>query len=123
MCLTGALRERPRFDISGGDHLYVLSTFIYEPIRWIERFGWQTMSGNEKLASYYFWCEIGKRMGIREIPETYEKFQRFALDYERDNLRFAETNQRIGAVTRDLFASWMPRIFTPLVRLGDLRPA
>lgn len=111
-------RAHGRFDISNGDYLYVLSTFIYEPIRWIERFGWRSMSGNEKLASYYFWCEIGKRMGIREIPETYDKFRRFARDYERDNFRFAETNQRIGTVTRDLFASWMPRIFSPLVRWG-----
>ena len=45
------------------------------------------------------------------------------IDYERDNFRFAETNRRIGTVTRDLFASWMPRSFTPLVRWGDLRPA
>ena len=111
-------RAHGRFDISNEDYLFVLSTFIYEPIRWIERFGWRMLSGNEKLASYYFWCEVGKRMGIREIPETYDKFQRFSLDYERDNFRFAETNQRIGTVTRDLFASWMPRIFTPLVRWG-----
>ena len=44
-------RAHGRFDISNGDYLYVLSTFIYEPIRWIERFGWRSMSGNEKLAS------------------------------------------------------------------------
>src|SRR6185437_14387767 len=27
-------------------------------------------------------------------------------------------NQRVGTATRDLFASWVPRIFTPLVRWG-----
>jgi ER-bound oxygenase mpaB/B'/Rubber oxygenase, catalytic domain len=107
-----------RFNISNDDYLYVLSTFIYEPVRWIDRFGWRKMTENEKLASYYFWYEIGTRMGIREIPESYEKFQQFAYDYERDNFRFAETNQQIATATRDLFASWMPRIFTPLVRWG-----
>jgi hypothetical protein len=107
-----------RFNISNDDYLYVLSTFIYEPVRWIDRFGWRKMTQNEKLASYYFWYEIGRRMGMREIPESYEKFQQFACDYERDNFRFAETNQQIAAATRDLFASWMPRIFTPLVRWG-----
>jgi hypothetical protein len=40
--------------------------------------------------------EVGTRMGIRQIPESYEKLQQFAYDYERDNFRFAETNQRIG---------------------------
>jgi ER-bound oxygenase mpaB/B'/Rubber oxygenase, catalytic domain len=107
-----------RFNISNDDYLYVLSTFIYEPVRWMDRFGWRKMAEHEKLASYYFWYEVGKRMGIRDIPECYEKFQQFAYDFERDNFRFAETNQRIGAATRDLFASWMPRIFAPLVRWG-----
>lgn len=111
-------RAHHRFDISNDDYLYVLSTFIYEPVRWMDRFGWRKMTANEKLASYYFWYEVGRRMGIREIPESYEKFQQFACDYERDNFRFAETNQRIGTATRDLFASWVPRIFTPLVRWG-----
>ena len=111
-------RAHSRFNISNDDYLYVLSTFIYEPVRWMDRFGWRKMAEHERLASYYFWYEVGKRMGIREIPESYEKLQQFACDYERDNFRFAETNQRIGAATRDLFASWMPRIFAPLVRWG-----
>jgi hypothetical protein len=111
-------RAHSHFQIANDDYLYVLSTFIYEPVCWMERFGWRKMSEQEKLASYYFWYEVGKRMGIREIPESYGEFERFARDYERDNFRFAETNRRIGAATRDLFASWMPRIFTPLVRSG-----
>ena len=111
-------RAHSRFNISNDDYLYVLSTFIYEPVRWMDRFAWRKMTENEKLASYYFWYEIGTRMGIREIPESYEKFQQFACDYERDNFRFAEPNQRIGTATRDLFAAWMPRIFAPLVRWG-----
>jgi len=111
-------RAHSRFNISNDDYLYVLSTFIYEPVRWMDRFGWRKMAEHERLASYYFWYEVGKRMGIREIPESYEKLQQFACDYERDNFRFVETNQRIGAATRDLFASWMPRIFAPLVRWG-----
>jgi hypothetical protein len=111
-------RAHHRFDISNDDYLYVLSTFVYEPVRWMDRFGWRKMTENEKLASYYFWYEIGRRMGIRDIPESYEKFQQFASDYERDNFRFAETNQRIGTATRDLFASWVPRIFRLAVRCG-----
>ncbi|MFZ0708779.1 MAG: oxygenase MpaB family protein [Terrimicrobiaceae bacterium] len=65
-------RAHSRFDICNSDYLYVLSTFIYEPIRWIDRFGWRGLTGNERLASYYFWCAVGRRVGIREIPESYE---------------------------------------------------
>ncbi|WP_225912113.1 hypothetical protein [Nostoc flagelliforme] len=32
-----------RFKIDNGDFLYVLSTFIFEPIRWNARFGWRLM--------------------------------------------------------------------------------
>ena len=41
------------FKISN-DFLYVLSTFIYEPLRWIDRFGWRPTCRNEQLAYYHF---------------------------------------------------------------------
>lgn len=117
-----ALRRMNRihghFDISNSDYLYVLSTFIYEPIRWMERFGWRPMCRNERLASYYFWREVGKRMGIRDIPQRYEEFEQFNLEYERKHFRFAESNRMIGSATRDLFASWFPGFLAPLVRRG-----
>jgi hypothetical protein len=130
MCKWGYDSERGRqalqrmnwvhghFKIANEDYLYVLSTFIYEPIRWIDNFGWRKMCEQEKLGIYYFWCEVGKRMGIKNIPPTYEDFERCNRDYERDKFCFAETNQRVGAATRDLFASWFPRLFAPLVRHG-----
>jgi hypothetical protein len=33
-----------RFRIANEDFLYVLSTFVFEPIRWNERFGWRRMT-------------------------------------------------------------------------------
>ena len=104
------------FKIANEDFLYVLSTFIYEPVRWIDAFGWRPTCRNERLGYYCFWREVGKRMGIRDIPESYEAFQQWSRAYERARFRFAETNQRVGSSTRDLFAAWFPRVFTPLVR-------
>src|SRR5437667_11177622 len=72
-----------RFAISNDDFLYVLSTFVFEPIRRNARFGWRPLSDHERLAYFHFWREVGRRMGIRAIPETYEAFERFNLDYER----------------------------------------
>ena len=103
------------FRIDNNDYLYVLSTFIYEPLRWIDRFGWRRSCRNEQLAYYHFWCQIGTRMGIRDIPPTYEAFEAWAADYERANFRFAESNRKIGTATRDLFASWYPRLLAPVV--------
>jgi hypothetical protein len=105
-----------RFDISNADFLYVLSTFIFEPIRWNSRFGWRLMCAQERFAMFYFWREVGQRMNIKDIPAEYEVFDRFNAEYERTNFRYTDANQRIGAATRDLFLSWFPRITRPLVR-------
>jgi hypothetical protein len=103
------------FRIANDDFLYVLSTFIYEPIRWIDRHGWRKTCRNEKLGYYFFWREVGKRMGIRQIPPSYEAFESWANDYERKTFRYSETNHKVGAATRDLFASWYPRFLAPVV--------
>ncbi|MFN6535740.1 MAG: oxygenase MpaB family protein [Nostoc sp. EkiNYC01] len=97
-----------RFPIANEDFLYVLSTFIYDPIRWNARFGWRWMCEQEKLASFYFWREIGQRMHIQNIPPTYEEFERYNLDYERQHFCYSDTNRRVGEATRDLFLSWFP---------------
>ena len=104
------------FKIANDDFLYVLSTFIYEPVRWIDAVGWRPTCANERLGYYCFWREVGKRMGITDIPPSYDAFEAWSRAYEREHFRFAETNQRVGTATRDLFASWFPRIFTPVVR-------
>ena len=105
-----------RFAIANEDFLYVLSTFVYEPIRWNERFGWRRMCEQERQAFFYFWREVGRRMNIKQLPSDYAAFERYNLDYEKSNFRCTPTNHRIGAATRELFASWFPRILRPLVR-------
>lgn len=106
------------FKIENDDFLYVLSTFIFEPIRWIDRFCWRPLCENERLAYYWFWRGVGTRMGLRDIPPSYEAFEKWARDYERAQFRFTDTNQKIGSATRDLFASWFPRLFAPMVHAG-----
>lgn len=107
-----------RFKIDNGDFLYVLSTFIFEPIRWNVQFGWRLMCEQEKLASFYFWREVGKQMQIQNIPETYEELERYNLDYERQNFRYSDTNRRVGEATRDLFLSWFPSWMRSAIKPG-----
>lgn len=104
------------YTIPNSDFLYVLSTFVYEPVRWIDAFGWRTTCENERLGYYYFWREVGKRMGIVDIPPSYDAFKAWSRAYEVEHFRFAESNHRVGASTRDLFVSWFPRMFAPVVR-------
>lgn len=105
-----------RFTISNDDYLYVLSTFVFEPIRWNVRFGWRPLCEQERQAYFAFWREVGHRMNIKDIPPTYDEFERFNIEYERSHFAFSETNRRIGEATRELFASWFPSPLRPLVR-------
>ena len=108
-----------RFGISNDDFLYVLSTLIFEPIRWNARFGWRPMLEQEKLASFYFWREVGRRMHIRDIADTYAAFEAYNVEYERTHFRYSAAGSRVAGATRDMFLSWF--LPAPLRRPG--RPA
>ena len=97
-----------RYEISNDDFLYVLSTFIYEPVRWCDRFGWRQLSEHEKQAIYCFWREVGKRMGIDAIPPSYEAFEAYNLDYESTHFTCQESNRRVANATREMLLSWFP---------------
>ncbi len=105
-----------RFDIANEDYLYVLSTFVFEPIRWNARFGWRPMCEQEKLAMFWFWREVGRRMNIKDLPADCDAFEGFNRDYEKTHYRFTEANHRVGSATRDLFVSWAPWLLRPVVR-------
>ena len=111
-------RMHAQYDISNDDMLYVLTTFIYEPIEWIDTYGWRRLHPKERLATFHFYSEVGKRMGIKDIPESYTEFAQFKLDYEERTFRFSEDNRRIGTYTLDLYCSWFPAALTPAVRQG-----
>jgi hypothetical protein len=107
-----------RFQIRNQDFLYVLSTFVLEPIRWNERFGWRRMLEKERVALFHFWRAVGERMNLRDIPASLPELERFSNDYEREHYRHTEANHRVGAATRELFKSWFPRWTRPLVERG-----
>jgi hypothetical protein len=105
-----------RFTIANEDFLYVLSTFLFEPIRWNQRYGWRIMCERERLGLFYFWQAVGQRMHIQEIPEDYQTFERFNVEYERQHVRYALSNHRTGTATVNLFVGWFPKVLAPFVR-------
>lgn len=105
-----------RYPIANADYLYVLSTFIFEPIRWIGRFGWRPLSQNERMAIFYFWREVGRRMNIREIPTEFEAYERYNVEYERLHFRYSPANPAVGDATLDVFLEKLPAALHPLGR-------
>jgi hypothetical protein len=97
-----------RFEIANEDFLYVLSSFVFEPIRWNTRFGWRRLIETEKVATFEFWREIGRRMAIRDIPESYAELESYNEGYERERFRRTDATERVGRATRDMFLAWFP---------------
>jgi hypothetical protein len=101
-------RIHGRFEITNEDFLYVLSSFVYEPIRWNARFGWRPLIEAEKLATFEFWRAVGRRMGIKDVPESYGDLERLNEEYERRHFRRTDASERVGRATRDMFLAWFP---------------
>src|SRR5207302_9037170 len=89
---------------------------VFEPIRWNSHFGWRRMCERERLAWFHFWREVGCRMGIRDIPDRFDEFERYNVEYERVHFQFDEANRAVGEATMGMFCAWFPRPLRPVVR-------
>ncbi len=99
-----------RFRIANEDMLYVLSTFVFEPIRWVERFGNRAMTEHEKTAWFHYYRELGLRMGISGIPANRDALETVNRQVENTRFQHAESNRKIGTATRDLLLGfYLPR--------------
>ncbi|WP_337871546.1 oxygenase MpaB family protein [Meiothermus sp.] len=108
-------QQHARYSIGNDEYLYTLSTFVLEPIRWMERFGWRPYTNHEKTAAFTYWLEMGKRMNIRDLPNTLEEMERFNVQFEREHFRYTPSNEAIATPTRDLLLSmYLPRWLWPV---------
>ena len=106
-----------RYRIANADMLYVLSTFVCEPIRWLDRFGRRPMTASEQRAWFLYYRGLGVRMGIVDIPDGLDGMVALNEACERERFRFDPTNHRIGAATRDLLLGfYLPRALIPMGR-------
>lgn len=106
-----------RHPIPNDEFMYVLSTFVFDPIRWNERFGWRPLLRAEKVASFHFWREIARRMAIRDVPDDYESLERYYDEYPLQHYRFAPENNDLARATRDLLLGWyLPKPLWPIGR-------
>lgn len=92
-----------RFAIAQEDYLYVLSTFVCEPVRWLKQFAWRALSEAEVEAFAVYYAELGKYMGINAIPENFAAFDAYNRAYEQAQFAFSPDNVTVANATRDLF--------------------
>ena len=100
-------RAHGHYRIANDDMLYVLSTFVLDPVRWIDRFGWRRLLAEERHAGFFFYREVGRRMNIGDIPDSYEDLERFSAEYGR-RLRPDPATEALREDVLGLTASWFP---------------
>lgn len=105
------------YDISNDDMRYVLATFVVVPVRWNADFGWRPFESFEIEAGVHYYRELGRHMGIRDVPATYDGFARLMDDYEAAHFAYDEGAARVARATLDLLASFYPR---PARRVVDV---
>jgi hypothetical protein len=106
------------YGIGNDDLRYVLATFVVTPIRWVDQFGWRRTTEIERIASANYYRELGRRMGIRDIPETWQAFARLLEAYECDRFGFDLGGRAVAEATLALLATFPPndRVAVGLVR-------
>jgi hypothetical protein len=101
-------RMHGHYRISNEDFRYVLSTFVVVPKRWIDDFGWRPLLLAEERALLRYYVELGRHMGIRDIPETYEDFEDLMDGYERDRFGYDPGARAVADATLELAATIPP---------------
>lgn len=104
------------YNIRNDDLVYVLATFVVVPVRWIRRYGWRDLTDKELRATVNYYREVGRLMGIRQIPLTYASFASYLDSYEREHHSFSEANRRLAVSLIKVVEGWYPRLVRPLTR-------
>ncbi len=101
------------YDISNADFLYVLSTFVVVPIRWIDDMGWRRLSEHERVAGANNYRELGRLMGMKDIPATHQEFAAYLDDYERQHFAYDPGARAVADSTLALFTTFPPNHLAP----------
>ncbi|MFF0658990.1 oxygenase MpaB family protein [Micromonospora tulbaghiae] len=105
--------HRP-YDIGNDDYLYVLGCLVVIPTRWLQRYGWRHPCCHERQATYLFYRELGRRMGITGIPDSYEAFETWFDAHDAAHLKPNDDAAAIERATRMLMLTRIPKPFAPL---------
>ncbi len=104
------------YAISNDDFLYVLSTFVAEPIRWLARYGWRPLSVHEQTCLFLFWRKVGEAMGLQALPVSLEALLGLNREVEARAFRPAASNGRVADATLAMLLADWPAPLRPALR-------
>jgi hypothetical protein len=100
-------RAHGHYRIANDDMLYVLSTFVIDPVRWIDAHGWRPLLAQEREAAYFFYREVGRRMNVADIPPSYRELEAFNREYGR-HLTPGPATRELREHVLSLVGAWFP---------------
>jgi len=105
-----------RYRISNDDYLYVLSTFAVIPLRLITLHGWRQLSPAEVDATHRFYADLGRRMGIRNIPDSYPTMAQFLDEYEATRFAHTPSGEALMNAITGVITDRKSRLTRPMAR-------
>jgi hypothetical protein len=101
------------YDISNDDLRYVLSTFVVVPIRWLDDYGWRPLTEREKVASAVHYRDLGRHMGIKAMPESWQEFAALLDAYEAEHFAYDPRARAVADATLRLMSTFPPNDKAP----------
>jgi len=95
--------------------VYTLCLLTCEALLWIDRYDWRATTALEKHASWVFWSEVGRRMGLVGVPGSFEACVVFVEECERREMRSSGDNRVVAEGVFGLYASSVPAFLGPAV--------
>lgn len=96
--------------------VYTLCLLTCEALQWIDKYDWRQTVALEKHASWVFWNEVGRRMGLENVPQSFEACAAFIRDFEGRHMKPSRNNALIAERVVSLYASTIPAFMAPAVR-------
>lgn len=96
------------YEIANGDMLYTLATLLVGPVRWIAEFGWRDLTAHEITGFTNHLRNVGRHMGIKDIPGTYAEFAAFYDEYERAHFAYSAGGRAVADSTLRLMTTFPP---------------
>ena len=110
------------------DMLYTLGVFALEPVRWINSFEWRSFTEFELCAAGTYWKAMGDAMGIpydslpsfrsgwKDGLHWLEEIQAWSLEYEKQHMIPAKSNNRLANAHLDVLFINVPKLLLPTAK-------
>jgi len=68
--------------VTAGHKAFALAALAVTLVRWLDRYGWRPATSGERAALATFYAELGRRMGVRDLPRGYDELAAYLAGCE-----------------------------------------